>query len=78
MSVLVISSLDEASLSRLADRARAQGSTIEDEARRILLEAVKPGGPSRWSAVDAIRNRLAATGKTFSDSVELLREDRER
>lgn len=31
-----------------------------------------------WARADAIRQRLAASGRTFSDSAELIREDRDR
>ena len=31
-----------------------------------------------WARADAIRQRLAATGRAFSDSVPDIREDRER
>lgn len=31
-----------------------------------------------WSLVDAIHDRLTASGRTFSDSADLLREDRDR
>jgi hypothetical protein len=31
-----------------------------------------------WSRADAIRQRLASTGRDFSDSVPDIREDRER
>lgn len=31
-----------------------------------------------WAAVNAFRQRLATTGRTFADSTELIREDRDR
>ena len=34
--------------------------------------------PGPWASVDAIYERLRATGRTFSDSANLLREDRDR
>ena len=37
-----------------------------------------PAAPDWRSAADAIREQLRATGRTFSDSTELVREDRER
>ena len=39
---------------------------------------VVPLTANPWAAVDAIRNALAATGQTFSDSTEDIREDRNR
>lgn len=35
-----------------------------------------PANP--WAAADAIRQRLAATGRDFGDSVQDIREDRDR
>jgi hypothetical protein len=38
-----------------------------------------PGPPADpWAAINAFRERLAASGRVFSDSTELIREDRER
>src|SRR5688500_4124420 len=37
-----------------------------------------PAGPDWRSAADAIREQLRATGRNFSDSTELIREDRDR
>ena len=34
--------------------------------------------PDRWSAINAFREQLAASGRVFTDSVELIREDRDR
>ena len=38
--------------------------------------AAPPADP--WAAINAIRERLAASGIKFTDSVELIREDRDR
>jgi hypothetical protein len=32
----------------------------------------------RWAAIDAFRERLAASGRDFGDSVQDIREDRDR
>ena len=37
-----------------------------------------PPAPDRWAAIDAFRERLAATGRDFGDSVQEIREDRDR
>lgn len=34
--------------------------------------------PDPWPAINAFRERLAASGRSFTDSAELIREDRER
>ena len=52
--------------------------TVPSEAKAILSAALHGKGPEPWAPVDAIYDRLAATGRTFSDSADLLREDRNR
>jgi plasmid stability protein len=77
MSALVIPDLDEATLARLHERATTHGRTVETEARAILTAALQ-GPADPWAAANAIRERLAASGRTFSDSADLIREDRDR
>ncbi len=38
----------------------------------------QPASADRWAAIDAFRERLAATGRDFGDSVQEIREDRDR
>jgi plasmid stability protein len=77
MSALVIPDLDPATLARLRQRATTNGRTVETEARAILTAALQaPADP--WAAANAIHDRLAASGRAFSDSAELIREDRDR
>ncbi|MGI8982483.1 MAG: FitA-like ribbon-helix-helix domain-containing protein [Pirellulaceae bacterium] len=78
MGQLVISGLDPQVLSVLGVRAASHGRTVEAEARQILTEAIGTPSGSAWAGVDAIRERLAASNRSFGDSVELLREDRGR
>lgn len=78
MSELVLDGLDDTILDDLRDRAARHGRTIPEEAKAILTEALAPKRPDSWASVDAIYGRLAASGKTFTDSTELLREDRDR
>ena len=77
MPELLIPDVEESIHQRLKDRAAAHGRTAEAEARTILTEALR-GAADPWATVDAVRERLAASGRTFSDSTELIREDRER
>ena len=37
-----------------------------------------PAGANRRDAIDAFRDRLAASGRDFGDSVQDIREDRDR
>lgn len=78
MSELVLDGLDDTVLDDLRDRAARHGRTVPEEAKAILTEVLAPKRTDSWAAVDAIYDRLTASGKTFSDSTELLREDRDR
>lgn len=78
MPEFVIPDLDETVLARLKDRAAAQGITPQAEARRILLQAVQSTDASGWDNARAIHDRLAASGRQFSDSTDMVRADRER
>jgi antitoxin FitA len=80
MAELILTDVRERLLHQLRQRAASHGRTPEEEATAIL-EAVLANSEKRqdgWAQVDAIRARLAASGRTFSDSAELLREDRDR
>jgi plasmid stability protein len=78
MSELVIANVDEMILHDLRERASRHGRTPAEEAKTILADALRGGRTEAWAPVDAIYQRLAASGRTFSDSANLLREDRER
>jgi plasmid stability protein len=76
MAELVLTDLDDVVLHHLRVRALRHGRTPAEEAKAILAEELR--GPDVWALVDAIFDRLAASGRTFSDSGDLLREDRAR
>jgi plasmid stability protein len=78
MAELVLSDVDDVVLYHLQERGKRHGRTPAQEAKAILAEVVRGQHPDVWAPVDAIYRRLAASGQTFSDSADLLREDRER
>lgn len=78
MADLVLTDVDEMVLHHLQERATRHGRTPAEEAGAILAEAIRGQRPDVWAPVDAIYRRLAASGRTFSDSADLLREDRDR
>jgi len=78
MAELVLTDVEHDVLDQLQMRATRHGRTPAEEAKAILSEALHGKGPEVWSPVDAIYDRLLATGRTFSDSADLLREDRNR
>lgn len=78
MSQLTLRDIDESLMSRLKQRAAVHGQTVEAEAKTILAQMLGNAEDDVWARVDAIHARLASSGRTFSDSAELLREDRDR
>jgi plasmid stability protein len=79
MASLVISQIEESVLRRLRERAREHGRSAEAEAVLILADALLVQHPADpWSVIDAIREEAAASGQLFTDSVDLIREDRDR
>lgn len=68
--------IDDETAQRLRARAEEDGLTVEEEARKLLKIALQPGWGEFWEKADRIRQGLA--GQTFEDSVELIREDRDR
>jgi plasmid stability protein len=78
MAELVLPDVDDIVLARLRERAARHGRTPAQEAAAILAEAVRGPAPDAWALVDEIYQRLAASGRTFRDSADLLREDRDR
>jgi plasmid stability protein len=78
MSHLLIPDVEPALLDRLRERASRHGRTVEMKAMAILAQALESAPQNPWAGVNAIRERLAASGRDFGDSTEMLREDRQR
>jgi plasmid stability protein len=78
MAELVLTDVENEVVRRLEERATSHGRTPTEEAKAILSEALRAKNAVGWAPVDEIYARLAASGRTFSDSADLLREDRDR
>ena len=78
MGQLVLANVSDVVLQQLRNRASVHQRTPEEEAEAILSQTLQSKSAADWAAVDAIYERLAASGREFSDSTELLREDRDR
>lgn len=78
MQELVLTDVDDVVLDDLRQRATLHGRTPAEEAKAILAEALRGKPSNDWVPVDAIFQRLAASGRSFTDSADLLREDRDR
>ena len=77
MPVVTIPDVDEKTLMRLEAQALRKGRSLETELREILDEAAKPTLKEMRERFDRLR-REHFGDRVLSDSVELLREDRER
>lgn len=76
MSAALRVRIDDQTADRLRTRAAQDGLSVEEEAGKLLQEALHPGWDAFWAKADRIRHELA--GRTFDDSAELIREDRDR
>lgn len=82
MAQIIIRNLDDAAVERLKARARGNGRSLEAEVRHILEQSAKVNMAGKIDMAAArqhimeIRRKLA--GRKFPDSVELIREDRDR
>ncbi len=77
MAQVLVRQLDNKVVARLKKRAKEHGRSLQSEVKTILEEAV-PDYEQAWKRIDALRSKLKRSGRTFSDSTELIREDREQ
>ena len=78
MADLVLTNVEDGVVHRLQELATRHGRAPTEEAKAILMEALPGPRQGVWAEVDAIYQRLLTSGRSFSDSAELLREDRDR
>jgi plasmid stability protein len=74
---VLVRQLDEKVVDRLKKRAREHGRSLQSEVKTILEEAV-PDYESAWKRIELLRMKLKRSGRTFSDSADLIRADRDR
>jgi plasmid stability protein len=77
MAQVLVRQLDDKVVDRLKKRAKEHGRSLQSEVKTILEEAV-PDYEAAWKRIDGFRKRLKKSGRKFSDSVALIREDRDR
>jgi hypothetical protein len=68
--------IDDQTERLLRERARRDGVTIEEEARRLLDRALQPDWNRFWERADRVQQSLV--GRSFPNSADLIREDRDR
>ncbi len=76
MAQVLVRDLESDVVDKLKERAKSRGRSLEAELRLILEQAAQDSRAAGLLELEQIRARLA--GRTFSDSLELLREDRAR
>jgi plasmid stability protein len=77
MNVLV-RDLDEKTVEALKQRARESKRSLQAELKAVIEESVAQDWRKTWAAADRIFEEIRRSGRKFSDTTELLREDRER
>ena len=76
MARILVRDLDDDTVKRLKDRARRHGRSLEGEVRQILAHAAGIGFDDARKLARQWHKKLA--GREVPDSVQLIREDRQR
>jgi antitoxin FitA len=58
-------------------RAREHRRSLQSEVK-IILEETVPEYEAVWKRIERFRKRLEQSGRTFSDSADLIRDGRDR
>jgi plasmid stability protein len=77
MAQVLVRQLDDKVVGRLKKRAKEHGRSLQSEVKTILEEAV-PDYEGAWKRIERFQKRLKQSGRKFSDSAALIREDRDR
>jgi len=78
MPDILIRGVDARVLRRLKARAKRNGRSLQGETKLILEHAAGHSLPEALAAARRWRKKLAKSGKRFTDSAALIREDRSR
>jgi plasmid stability protein len=78
MAQILVRGLDDTLVARLKERARESHRSLQGEVKAILEEAAAQATNAEIEAIlDRWQRHWEKKGKTFSDSAELIREDRD-
>jgi plasmid stability protein len=78
MSQLLVRNLQEEVVENLKQRAKLNHRSLQAEVALILENAAKVQPANFWNNANKIRKQLAQSKQSFSDSTELVREDRDK
>lgn len=76
MPQVLVPNLDKQTMERLKERARNHGRSLQAELKHILEGAARVDATDVRAAIVRVRKRFA--GRVFSDSADLIREDRDK
>jgi len=76
MPDILIRELDAQAVKRLKARAKRNGRSLQGEAKLLLEQAAGIGGEEVAAMLDGWKQRF--TGRKFSDSTDMIGEDRQR
>ena len=74
----LVRDLNERTIAKLKRRAERHNTSLQTEVKTILEESSRMDWAEFKSRADAFREKMIESGRTFSDSTELVREDRDR
>jgi plasmid stability protein len=77
MADILIRRLPKEVVSRLKKRAASKGRSLQAELKEVLVDAARPNDLAKVREI-ARQLRLRTKGRPQTDSVDLLREDRDR
>ncbi len=78
MSDVLVRGLSGQTVKLLKARAKRNGRSLQSEAKMILEQASGYALPDALAAAGRWRKKLGSSAKRGSDSVSMIREDRER
>ncbi len=76
MPDILIRELDAQTVKQLKARAKRHGRSLQGEAKLLLEQAAGIGGQEVAAMLDGWKRRF--TGRKFSDSADMIAEDRQR
>ncbi|HMJ41505.1 MAG TPA: ribbon-helix-helix protein, CopG family [Pseudolabrys sp.] len=74
MADILVRNLDDDIARRLKEKAKANGTSVNETARKALAAYVKPSKAEAWAEIDRLRAKI---GKVSGDSTADIREDRD-
>jgi plasmid stability protein len=74
MADILVRNLDDDIARRLKEKAKANGTSVNETARQLIAQGLKPSKEEAWAAIDAIRKKI---GRIKGDSTQDIRDDRD-